>query len=74
MKVAAFTASLRQLHPFPISSSCRTNRAPSSWPSKWDTRWAAELSSIGVDIDFAPVLDVLSNPTNTVIGDRALSG
>lgn len=32
-----------------------------------------ELSSIGIDIDFAPVLDVLSNPANTVIGDRAFS-
>lgn len=33
----------------------------------------AELSSIGVDIDFAPVLDVLTNPANTVIGDRAFA-
>lgn len=33
----------------------------------------AELSSIGIDIDFAPVLDVLTNPANTVIGDRAFA-
>jgi beta-N-acetylhexosaminidase len=33
----------------------------------------AELSSIGIDIDFAPVLDVLTNPRNTVIGDRAFA-
>jgi beta-N-acetylhexosaminidase len=32
-----------------------------------------ELSSIGIDIDFAPVLDVLTNPANTVIGDRAFA-
>ena len=32
-----------------------------------------ELSSIGIDIDFAPVLDVLTNPRNTVIGDRAFA-
>jgi beta-N-acetylhexosaminidase len=32
-----------------------------------------ELSSIGVDIDFAPVLDVLTNTVNTVIGDRAFA-
>jgi beta-N-acetylhexosaminidase len=32
-----------------------------------------ELSSIGIDIDFAPVLDVLTNRHNTVIGDRAFS-
>jgi beta-N-acetylhexosaminidase len=32
-----------------------------------------ELSSIGVDIDFAPVLDVLTNTANTAIGDRAFA-
>jgi beta-N-acetylhexosaminidase len=34
---------------------------------------AEELRAIGVDIDFAPVLDVDSNPENPVIGDRAFS-
>ncbi len=33
----------------------------------------AELSSIGIDLDFAPVLDVHTNPANTVIGDRAFA-
>lgn len=33
----------------------------------------AELSSVGVAIDFAPVLDVLTNVDNTVIGDRAFA-
>lgn len=32
-----------------------------------------ELASIGVDLDFAPVLDVATNPRNRVIGDRAFS-
>lgn len=32
-----------------------------------------ELRRVGIDIDFAPVLDVLTNPANTVIGDRAFS-
>jgi len=32
-----------------------------------------ELRAIGIDINFAPVLDVDSNPINHVIGDRALS-
>jgi beta-N-acetylhexosaminidase len=32
-----------------------------------------ELGSIGIDVDFAPVLDVLTNPDNTVIGDRAFA-
>ena len=30
-----------------------------------------ELRSVGIDIDFAPVLDVASNPHNPVIGDRS---
>jgi beta-N-acetylhexosaminidase len=32
---------------------------------------AEELSSVGVDLNFAPVLDVHSNPANPIIGDRA---
>jgi beta-N-acetylhexosaminidase len=32
---------------------------------------AAELASVGFDVNFAPVLDVHSNPANPVIGDRA---
>jgi beta-N-acetylhexosaminidase len=30
-----------------------------------------ELAALGVDIDFAPVLDVHTNPANPIIGDRA---
>src|SRR5439155_12238093 len=30
-----------------------------------------ELRALGVDIDFAPVLDVHTNPANPVIGERA---
>jgi beta-N-acetylhexosaminidase len=35
---------------------------------------AAELGAVGITLDFAPVLDVLTNPTNPAIGDRALAG
>ncbi len=34
---------------------------------------ARELRSVGVTLDYAPVLDVLTNAANPVIGDRALS-
>ena len=32
---------------------------------------ATELRAVGINMDMAPVLDVLTNPANTVIGDRA---
>lgn len=32
-----------------------------------------ELKAVGINLDFAPCVDVLTNPKNTVIGDRALS-
>jgi beta-N-acetylhexosaminidase len=34
---------------------------------------AAELKAVGVTLDYAPVLDVMTNARNPVIGDRALS-
>jgi beta-N-acetylhexosaminidase len=34
---------------------------------------AKELLAVGINMDFAPVLDVNSNPTNPIIGDRAFS-
>jgi beta-N-acetylhexosaminidase len=33
----------------------------------------SELASVGIDIDFAPVLDVHSNPANAIIGERAFA-
>jgi beta-N-acetylhexosaminidase len=33
---------------------------------------AAELAAVGITLDFAPVLDIRTNPKNPVIGDRAL--
>lgn len=34
---------------------------------------ALELRAVGVNLDYAPVLDIWTNPKNTVIADRALS-
>ena len=33
---------------------------------------AREMSAVGVSIDFAPVLDVLTSPNNPAIGDRSI--
>ncbi len=33
----------------------------------------AELKAVGISLDYAPVLDVHTNPRNPVIGDRALA-
>ena len=33
---------------------------------------ASELHAVGITFDFAPVLDVLTNPANPAIGDRAI--
>jgi beta-N-acetylhexosaminidase len=34
---------------------------------------ATELKAVGINLDYTPVLDVHTNPKNTVIGDRAFS-
>lgn len=34
---------------------------------------AAELRAVGITLDYAPVLDIHTNPSNPVIGDRALA-
>ena len=35
---------------------------------------ASELKAVGITLDYAPVLDIHTNPKNPVIGDRALAG
>ncbi len=34
---------------------------------------AGELKAVGINMDYTPVLDVLTNPKNPVIGDRSLA-
>ena len=34
---------------------------------------AAELKAVGITLDYAPVLDIHTNPKNPIIGDRALA-
>jgi beta-N-acetylhexosaminidase len=40
---------------------------------KFGMGMATELKAVGINLDFAPCVDVLTNPKNTVIGDRSLS-
>jgi beta-N-acetylhexosaminidase len=41
--------------------------------SRFAAALAAELSAVGVTLDYAPVLDIHTNAQNPVIGDRALA-
>jgi beta-N-acetylhexosaminidase len=40
---------------------------------RFATALAAELTAVGINLDYAPVLDIRTNPKNAVIGDRALA-
>lgn len=40
---------------------------------EWGRRIGTELAGLGFNLDFAPVLDVHTNPDNPIIGDRAFS-
>jgi beta-N-acetylhexosaminidase len=40
---------------------------------RFATALAAELRAVGINLDYAPVLDIWTNPKNQVIGDRALA-
>jgi beta-N-acetylhexosaminidase len=40
---------------------------------RFATALAAEMAAVGISLDYAPVLDIHTNPKNPVIGDRALS-
>ena len=41
--------------------------------SRFPAALAAELSAVGITLDYAPVLDIHTNAKNPVIGDRALA-
>ncbi len=41
--------------------------------SRFARALAAELRAVGITLDYAPVLDIHTNPKNPVIGDRALA-
>lgn len=41
---------------------------------RFATALAKELRAVGITLDYAPVLDIHTNPKNPIIGDRALDG
>lgn len=41
--------------------------------ARFATALARELRAVGINLDYAPVLDIHTNPDNPVIGDRAFS-
>jgi beta-N-acetylhexosaminidase len=43
------------------------------WPSVSRARWRRSSKAVGITLDYAPVLDIHTNPKNPVIGDRALA-
>jgi len=58
--------------PWPPMRALGNKRDPSA-ARKVGRFLAEELSAIGINLNFAPVLDVDSNPQNPVIGDRSIS-
>jgi len=59
-----------QLHKLPSSESIgEVNNSEFSY--NIGNVIAEEIKTFGFNMDFAPVLDIFSNPKNTVIGDRA---
>ncbi len=38
----------------------------------FSNKMGLELNAVGINLDFAPCVDVFSNPKNTVIGDRSI--
>jgi beta-N-acetylhexosaminidase len=55
----------------PAAALGRTGSAELAYKVGWAT--AGELSAVGINLNFAPVLDVNSNPRNPIIGDRSLN-
>ncbi len=55
----------------PMMSLAHCQENASQLAEKVGEAMGRELAALGFDIDFAPVLDVHSNPANPIIGDRA---
>lgn len=51
----------------------RAGAAGDALAARFASALASELAAVGITLDYAPVLDIHTNPKNPVIGDRALA-
>ena len=57
----------------PMATLGRAGSEADALAARFATALARELRAVGITLDYAPVLDVHTNPKNPVIGDRALA-
>jgi beta-N-acetylhexosaminidase len=57
----------------PMATLGRAGKAAELLAERFARALADELLAVGITLDYAPVLDIHTNPKNPVIGDRALA-
>jgi beta-N-acetylhexosaminidase len=57
----------------PMATLGRAGRQSEALARRFARALAEELLAVGITLDYAPVLDIHTNPKNPVIGDRALA-
>jgi len=57
----------------PMATLGRAGKEAEALAERFATALANELLAVGITLDYAPVLDIHTNPKNPVIGDRALA-
>jgi beta-N-acetylhexosaminidase len=57
----------------PMATLGRAGKASEALAERFAQALAQELLAVGITLDYAPVLDIHTNPSNPVIGDRALA-
>jgi beta-N-acetylhexosaminidase len=57
----------------PMATLGRAGRQSESLADRFAKALADELLAVGITLDYAPVLDIHTNPKNPVIGDRAIA-
>jgi beta-N-acetylhexosaminidase len=57
----------------PMATLGRAGEQSEKLAERFATALANELLAVGITLDYAPVLDIHTNPKNPVIGDRALA-